>query len=278
MSSVKYKNVIQTFFADSANPAFRKCVGVRGLEGSGDNVEAFELENGIKGWAKRAVIVMDQEPQWLFSVGKLPNQLPGLLRNPDLIRVGGDTSKMDTARPQFNEEKHVSGLKKDSFHCEEITRQDLFFVVGHELTPTNGSISNRRWLNTTSIEHIAYCCQGDPDAQLEKFTHNLAVSQTGVLSSETENQAFCFLGDRWPSTLVFVGIGLFSTNQFPIPDSAGEALPAQHGFGLEDTDDIPELICGLARRLLEPGGQNGQGQFLYLAGFDRVIDFTLQDG
>ena len=64
----------------------------------------------------------------------------------------------------------------------------------------------------------------------------------------------------------------------PIPDSAGEALPAQHDFGLEDTDNIPELICGLARRLLELGGQNGQGQFLYLAGFDRVIEFTLQDG
>ena len=55
-------------------------------------------------------------------------------------------------------------------------------------------------------------------------------------------------------------------------------MPAHHGFGLEDTDDIPELICGLARRLLELGRQNGQGQFLYLAGFDRVIEFTLQDG
>lgn len=177
---------------------------------------------------------------------------------------------MDAARPQFNEEKHVYGLKKDSFHCEEITRQNLFFVVGHEMTPTNGSIPNRRWLNTASIEHIAHCCQRGLEAQLEEFTHNLAVSQAGVLSSETENQAFSFLADRWPSTLVFVGISPFSTNQF--------LMPAQHGFGLEDTDDIPELICGLARRLLELGGQNGQGQFLYFAGFDRVIEFTLQDG
>ena len=83
-------------------------------------MEAFGLKNRIKGWAKRAVIVMDQEPQWLFSVGKFPNQLPGLLRNPDLIGVGGNTRKMDAARPQFNEEKHVYSLKKDSFHCEEI--------------------------------------------------------------------------------------------------------------------------------------------------------------
>jgi len=46
-------------------------------------VEAFGLENRIKSWAKRTIIIMDQEPQGLFSVGKFPNQLPGLLRNPD---------------------------------------------------------------------------------------------------------------------------------------------------------------------------------------------------
>ena len=150
-------------------------------------MEAFGLENRIKGWAERGVIVMDQEPQGLFSVGKFPNQLPGLLRNLDLIGVGGDTSKMDAARPQFNEEKHVDGLKKDSFHCEEITRQDLFFVVGHQMTPTNGSIADRRWLDTITIKHISNRCQGDLEAQLEKFTHNLAVTKAGVLSSETED-------------------------------------------------------------------------------------------
>lgn len=158
-------------------------------------MEAFGLENRIKGWAKRAVIVMDQEAQGLFSVGKFPNQLPGLLRNPDLIGVGGDTSKMDTARAQFNEEKHVHGLKKDSFHCEKVTRQDLFFVVGHQMTPTNGSIPNRRWLDTIpdeagealTVKHISNRCQGDLEAQLEKFAHNLAITQAGVLSSETED-------------------------------------------------------------------------------------------
>jgi len=167
---------------------------------------------------------MDQEAQWLFSVGKFPNQLPGLLRNPDLIGVGSDTSKMDVARPQFNEEKHVFGLKKDSFHSEEITRQDLFFVVGHQMTPTNGSIPNRRWLDTITVEHISNRCQGDLKAQLEKFSHNLAITQAGVLSSKTENQVFSFLADRWSSTLVFVRGGPFAPNQFPIPDTQGGTL------------------------------------------------------
>ena len=106
----------------------------------------------------------------------------------------------------------------------------------------------------------------------------LLYPKAGVLSSETENQTFSFLADRWSSTLVFVRIGPFAPNQFPIPDRAGEALPAQYGFRLDDADDIPELICCLVSRSLEPVGQNGQGQFLYLAGFDRVIEFALQDG
>ncbi len=111
MSSIHNQDQIEAFFAGRANPAFRKRVGIRGPDRSGDNVDAFGLKNRIKGWAERAVIVMDQEAQGLFSVGKFPNQLPGLLSNPDLIGFDGDTSKMDAARPQFNEEKHVYGLK-----------------------------------------------------------------------------------------------------------------------------------------------------------------------
>jgi hypothetical protein len=45
---------IQTFFSGRADPAFRIRVCIRGLDGSGDNVEAFGLENSIKSLAKRA--------------------------------------------------------------------------------------------------------------------------------------------------------------------------------------------------------------------------------
>ena len=55
-------------------------------------------------------------------------------------------------------------------------------------------------------------------------------------------------------------------------------MPTQHGFRLEDTDDIPELICSLMSSPLEFSGQNSQGQFLNPAGSDGVIEFALQDG
>jgi len=94
-------------------------------------VEAFGFENSIKSLAERAIIVMDQEAQGLLSVRKIPNQLPGLLSNPGLIGIGGDTSKMNLARTQFDEKEHIECLKKHSVHSEEITRQDLIFVVVH---------------------------------------------------------------------------------------------------------------------------------------------------
>ena len=55
-------------------------------------------------------------------------------------------------------------------------------------------------------------------------------------------------------------------------------MPAQHGFRLKNTDDIPELICSLMSNPLEFGGQNAKGQFLNPAGSDGVIEFALEDG
>lgn len=61
--------------------------------------------------ASTAVVIMDQEPKRSITIGKFPDQLPGLLSNPELIGIGGDSGKVNTARVQFDEEEHVDGLK-----------------------------------------------------------------------------------------------------------------------------------------------------------------------
>ena len=121
VSCIENENEIQALLPGRKDPAFSKGVGIRCSDRRGDNVEAFRLENGIKSLAKRAIIIMDQEAQGLFSLGKLPNQLPGLLRHPDLIGIGGDTGEMDAASTQFDEEEHVNGLQQDGFYCEKVT-------------------------------------------------------------------------------------------------------------------------------------------------------------
>ena len=121
VSKIEDQDQIQALLPGRKNPAFRESIGIRGSDRRGDNMEAFGLENVIKSLAKRAIIIMDQEAQGLFSLGKLPNQLPGLLSDPDLIGIGCDTGEMDAARTQLDEEEHVNGPQQDGFYCEKVT-------------------------------------------------------------------------------------------------------------------------------------------------------------
>jgi len=61
MRSIDNENMIQAFFPDGRNPAFGMVICVRRLKRSVNDLKALGLENGIKGTAKRAVIVVDQE-------------------------------------------------------------------------------------------------------------------------------------------------------------------------------------------------------------------------
>jgi hypothetical protein len=63
---------------------------------------------------------------------------------------------MNLSSTQFNEEEHIDSLKPDSFHSEEVASQDLFFVVAHQVTPTNGSIANGCWLDSMTVENISH--------------------------------------------------------------------------------------------------------------------------
>ena len=61
MLSIDDENMIQAFFPDSANPAFGVSICIGSLKRSVNDMEAFGLENGIKGLAEGSVIVVDQE-------------------------------------------------------------------------------------------------------------------------------------------------------------------------------------------------------------------------
>jgi hypothetical protein len=130
---------------------------------------------------------MDQEPQGLFSLGKLPNPLPGLLSHPDRIGIGFDTGEMASARTQFDEEEHVNGLQQDGFHGEKVTGQNLILVMGHEMTLTQGAIANRSGENAVTIENVANGWLRDLETQLEECSSDFTVTPTGFLLGETEN-------------------------------------------------------------------------------------------
>lgn len=58
----------------------------------------------------------------------IPKLTDGLLSDPDLVGIGGDSSNSYLTKTQFDEEKHIDGLKPNGFHREEITNQNLILV------------------------------------------------------------------------------------------------------------------------------------------------------
>ena len=61
MLSIDDENMIQAFFPDSANPPFGVSICLGSLKRSVNDMDAFGLENGIKGLAEGTVIVVEQE-------------------------------------------------------------------------------------------------------------------------------------------------------------------------------------------------------------------------
>ena len=61
MFRIDDENMIQAFFPDSANPPFGVSICIGSLKRSVNDMDAFGLENGIKGPAEGTVIVVDQE-------------------------------------------------------------------------------------------------------------------------------------------------------------------------------------------------------------------------
>ena len=94
---------------------------------------------------------------------------------------------MDPARTQFNEEERINDLKPDSLDCEKIARQDLFFVMGHQMTPAYRSIANNRWLDPVMVKNISNGWLWNLEAQFDEFALDFPVAPTRVLLSKTEN-------------------------------------------------------------------------------------------
>ena len=55
-------------------------------------------------------------------------------------------------------------------------------------------------------------------------------------------------------------------------------MPTKNGFRLEDADDTTKLVCGMMRHSLDLVSQNSQCHLLNAVGFNRGVEFALQDG
>jgi hypothetical protein len=85
--------------------------------------------------------------------------------------------------------------------------------VVHHVTPTDGPIANRGWLDTVSIKHIANGGLAGLETQLEEFAMDLAISPARVLARQAQDQIVEFLIDARSAPLVFLFVGPFQAHQ-----------------------------------------------------------------
>ena len=87
-------------------------------------------------------------------------------------------SKINSTRTYFDKEQNVDRLKKERINGEEITRQDLLFVVLHEMSPTHGAFALRYRRNTVSRQDIANRLVTDNVSQLTQFALKAIIAPT----------------------------------------------------------------------------------------------------
>ena len=158
---VEDQEMVETLFARGADPAFRERIGIGRLEGGGNDVDMLRAEDCMVSLGELAVIVVDQETGFEVTLLKDPDVLPGLLGHPETIRMSGDSSQVNSAGTDFDVEQHIQCLQPEGFHGEEITGEELLFVVGHQLSPAEGAIANGRGHDAVPVKDVAYSGLGD---------------------------------------------------------------------------------------------------------------------
>ncbi len=135
MPLVKHDEPVKTFFANSADPAFSKRVGFRGMHRGCDDLERFSFENGVEDSRVLAVAIAQQEVRRITRLLQLPHEVPCLLINPRSGRMRRDACEMNATRADLNEKEAVQSLQAQRLNREKVTRQELVTVVFQKRAP-----------------------------------------------------------------------------------------------------------------------------------------------
>src|SRR5579859_6805693 len=104
------EQAIQARLTPRAYPAFGIGIGVGCLKRRRDPVHPYAFKAMGKGWRKRAVVVVDQEPEGWLVFFQIPDHLTGLLAHPTGIWMSGTPREMNLSTTQLNEEAHLHSL------------------------------------------------------------------------------------------------------------------------------------------------------------------------
>ncbi len=136
MTFVDDEQVLETLLTNRTHPPFGKRIGIRGSNGSTDDFVLLCSKYLIEGGRKFRIVIVEEIANHWFSLFEFPAQLPGLLGHPSVGEMRGTTGELDASRTKVDEEEHVQRLQKQGLKGEEVTGDNLLFVMRHDLSPT----------------------------------------------------------------------------------------------------------------------------------------------
>ena len=143
---------------------------------------------------------------------------------------------MNTSAPDFNEEQYVNRFQEERFGGEEITGQDLVFVVIHQVTPTRRSTTFWSRRNVVPSQDVGDSFVTDSVAKLFEFTLNPIVAEIVILLRQSNHETF-ELSVNPGSTATAGGIMCpFAFHQL--------TMPVQNSLWLKDPDALAKLLNG----------------------------------
>ncbi len=131
MSHIQDEDKIQALCAYRSHPAFGIGIRIWGTVRCQDDVDAFRLEDCIENVCELLIPIVDQEAKGGFAFLEFPNELSGLLVDPNIVGIGSDAGQVHTSCAQVDEEQDVQRLQPERFYGEEVTSQNLVFVMRH---------------------------------------------------------------------------------------------------------------------------------------------------
>ena len=105
----------------------------------------------------------------------------------------GAACEVDTTAAQLNKEEHIERLQKERFDCEKIARQNLIFVMGHELVPAWRTAPFGSMRDAVSSQDIGDGFVAKLDAQFGEFACDLEVAPVSIFACQSHDEPFNFL-------------------------------------------------------------------------------------
>jgi hypothetical protein len=118
------QEVVETFAAQGADPAFRDRVRPRCLYRGADDADVGADEHGVEGGGELAISVADQEPEPLGAVAEVHEQVAGLLGDPRSGGVGGDPGEVHAATAVLDHDEDIEAAQENGVDVGEVDRED----------------------------------------------------------------------------------------------------------------------------------------------------------